>query len=42
MRFSRHIRRKWAFLAALTTGASLAAGFGCLKDILAIAGATFF
>jgi len=42
MRFKRHIRRKWAILAALTTGTSLAAGFSCLKAILASAGATFF
>lgn len=42
MRFSRHIQRKWTLLAALTTGVAFASGFGCLKDILAIAGATFF
>jgi len=34
--------RKWKLLAALSLGLCPAVGFGCLKDVFAIIGATFF
>lgn len=37
-----HRRNRFRLLAALTLGSCHAIGLGCLQDILAIIGATFF
>jgi len=38
----RRFRRKLALLASLTTATCWALGWGCLQEILASIGATFF
>jgi len=38
----RRHARKWKLLATLTTGLAYASGFGCLREIFASIGATFF
>lgn len=38
----RRHARKWKLLAALTTGLTCASGLGCIQQIFASIGATFF
>jgi hypothetical protein len=38
----RRHARKWKLLAALTTGLAYASGLGCIQQVLASIGATFF